>query len=112
VLRHRLRTRFISGGTTHGCPWLKIVPVRTAAFELQHLAPSDPRSDQRLHLFSRRAIDRIAIESGAVSCYWMKLLVKAHRRAGDWRSVGACSSGKEGGRFRVLMAPGPSLRGL
>jgi hypothetical protein len=41
-LRHRLRTRFISGGTTHGCPWLKIVPVRTAAFAPQHLARLRP----------------------------------------------------------------------
>jgi len=58
------------------------------------LPASDPRSDQRLQLFSRRAIDRIAIESGAVFCYWMELLVKSHRRAGDRGSVGACSSGK------------------
>jgi hypothetical protein len=94
--------------------WLSVAEDRAGAnpFELQHLAPSDPRSDQRLHLFSRRAIDRIAIESGAVSCYWMKLLVKAHRRAGDWRSVGACSSGKEGSRFRVLNRARPISAGL
>jgi dolichol-phosphate mannosyltransferase len=52
------------GGTMEGCPWLKAVLVRTAAFTLHHFAAlptKDPTSGFRM--FSRRVIDQIEIES-------------------------------------------------
>src|SRR5882757_6348822 len=57
-------SRFMPGGKMEGCPWLKATLVRTAAFMLHRIAglPTyDATSGFRL--FSRRAIERIAIES-------------------------------------------------
>ena len=98
-------SRFMPGGTMQGCPWLKAVLVRTAAFTLHHFArlpTKDPTSGFRL--FSRRVIDRIQVESDEGFCYSIELLVKAHRlgwRIGDvpalWYERKAGQS-----RFRVL----------
>jgi len=73
-------SRFISGGGMHGCPWLKAVLVRSANFTLYHLArlPTHDASNG-FRLFSRRVVDRIAIESKRGFCYSIELLVKCHR---------------------------------
>ena len=73
-------SRFIPGGCMVGCPWLKALLVRTAAFTLYNVArlpTHDPTSGFRL--FSRRVIDRIAVESDSGFCYSIELLVKCHR---------------------------------
>jgi dolichol-phosphate mannosyltransferase len=73
-------SRFMPGGKMEGCPWLKGVLVRTAAFLLHRLArlPTfDPTNGFRL--YSRRVIDRIAVESDRGFCHAVELLVKTHR---------------------------------
>ena len=98
-------SRFIPGGRMVGCPWLKAALVRSANFTLHHVArlPTHDASNG-FRMFSRRVIDRIAIESDQGFCYSIELLVKAHRlrwRIGEtpvqWfeRQHGAS-------RFRVL----------
>jgi dolichol-phosphate mannosyltransferase len=77
-------SRFMPGGNMQHCPWLKAALVRTAAFLLHRAArlpTHDPTSGFRL--FSRRVIERIAVESDEGFCYSIELLVKAHRLG--WR---------------------------
>jgi glycosyltransferase involved in cell wall biosynthesis len=77
-------SRFMRGGTMQGCPWLKAILVRTAAFTLYHVArlpTHDPTSGFRL--FSRRVIEQIPVESDRGFCFSIELLVKAHRLG--WR---------------------------
>ncbi len=98
-------SRFMPGGTMQGCPWLKAALVRTAAFTLHHLArlpTHDPTSGFRL--FSRRAIERIAVESDQGFCYSIELLVKAHRLGWRIGEVPALWFERKHGtsRFRVL----------
>ena len=98
-------SRFLPGGTMQGCPWLKAVLVRTAAFTLHHLAllpTRDPTSGFRM--FSRRVIDRIEVESDQGFCYSIELLVKAHRLGWRIGEVPARWYERQHGasRFRVL----------
>jgi len=66
------------------CPWLKAVLVRAGNFTLYHLARLPTRdASNGLRLFSRRAIDEIAVESDRGFCYSIELLVKCHRLG--WR---------------------------
>jgi glycosyltransferase involved in cell wall biosynthesis len=106
-------SRFMPGGEMQGCPWLKALLVRTAAFSLYHCArlpTHDPTSGFRM--FSRRVIDQIAIESDQGFCYSIELLVKAHRLG--WRicEVPALWFERKAGtsRFRVLKWLAPYLR--
>jgi len=73
-------SRFMPGGAMIGCPLIKAVLVRSANFTLRHLArlPTTDASNG-FRMFSRRVIDRIAIESSEGFCYSIELLVKAHR---------------------------------
>lgn len=73
-------SRFMAGGNMVGCPWLKAVLVRLASFTLYHVArlPTHDASSG-FRLFSRRALDEIAIESERGFCYSIELLVKCHR---------------------------------
>jgi dolichol-phosphate mannosyltransferase len=77
-------SRFMPGGGMVGCPWLKALLVRLGNFTLHHLArlPTTDASNG-LRLFSRRVIERIAVESDRGFCYSIELLVKAHRLG--WR---------------------------
>lgn len=77
-------SRFMPGGAMVGCPPLKAVLVRSANFTLRHLArlPTNDASNG-FRLFSRRVIERIAVESDEGFCYSIELLVKAHRLG--WR---------------------------
>jgi dolichol-phosphate mannosyltransferase len=77
-------SRFMPGGTMVGCPLLKSVLVRSANFTLRHVArlPTTDASNG-FRMFSRRVIDRIAVESDQGFCYSIELLVKAHRLG--WR---------------------------
>lgn len=77
-------SRFLPGGCMVGCPWLKDILVRTAAFSLHYMAgvPScDPTSGFRL--FSSRSLRTIQVESTEGFTYSLELLVKAHRLG--WR---------------------------
>jgi dolichol-phosphate mannosyltransferase len=98
-------SRFMPGGTMQGCPWLKAVLVRSAAFTLYHFArlpTHDATSGFRL--FSRRVIERIAVESDQGFCYSIELLVKAHRLGWPIGEVPALWFERKHGtsRFRVL----------
>ncbi len=98
-------SRFMPGGTMRGCPWLKATLVRVAAFTLHHFAglpTHDPTSGFRL--FSRRVIDRIAIESDEGFCYSLELLVKVHRLGWRVGEVPAVWFERKHGasRFKVL----------
>jgi len=76
--------RFMPGGTMQGCPWLKDLLVRCAAFSLHRLAGVPSRdASNGLRLFSRRVLREIPIESSRGFTYSIELLVKAHRRG--WR---------------------------
>ena len=73
-------SRFMSGGCMTGCPWLKSVLVRTAAFTLYHVArlpTHDPTNGFRL--FSRRLLQSIPVEAAEGFAFSLELLVKAHR---------------------------------
>lgn len=98
-------SRFMPGGRMEGCPWLKAVMVRTAAFLLHrvaHLPTHDPTSGFRL--FSRRAVDCIDVESSEGFCYSIELLVKVHRLGWQVGEVAAVWYERKHGtsRFRVL----------
>jgi glycosyltransferase involved in cell wall biosynthesis len=98
-------SRFMPGGTMQGCPWLKAALVRSAAFTLHYIArlpTKDPTSGFRL--FSRRVIERIAVESDEGFCYSIELLVKAHRLRWRIGEVPAVWYERKHGasRFRVL----------
>lgn len=98
-------SRFMPGGTMQGCPWLKAVLVRSAAFTLYHLARLPTRdATSGFRLFSRRTIERIAVESEEGFCYSIELLVKAHRLGWRIGEVPALWYERKKGqsRFRVL----------
>jgi len=106
-------SRFMPGGTMQGCPLLKAVLVRAAAFTLYRwagLPTHDPTSGFRM--FSRRVIEQIVVESEQGFCYSIELLVKAHRLG--WRicEVPAQWFERKAGqsRFRVLKWLPPYLR--
>jgi dolichol-phosphate mannosyltransferase len=77
-------SRFMSGGNMQGCPWLKAMLVRTAAFTLHHIArvPTQDATNG-LRMFSRRVLAEIEIESSEGFTYSIELLVKCHRLG--WR---------------------------
>jgi dolichol-phosphate mannosyltransferase len=94
-------SRFMPGG----CPWLKALLVRVAAFTLYYIArlpTHDPTSGFRL--FSRRVIDSIAVESDSGFCYSIELLVKCHRLGWPVAEVPAqwFERTKGASRFRVI----------
>lgn len=98
-------SRFMPGGSMIGCPWLKAILVRTAAFTLHRgarLPTHDPTSGFRL--FSRRVIDTIVVESDSGFCYSIELLVKCHRLGWPVAEVPAqwIERTKGTSRFRVL----------
>ena len=98
-------SRFMPGGAMVGCPPLKAALVRTANFTLHHLArlPTTDASNG-FRLFSRRVIQRIAVESDQGFCYSIELLVKTHRLG--WRIAEVPAQWFErrhgASRFRVL----------
>jgi len=98
-------SRFIPGGCMVGCRWLKAVLVRTAAFTLYYVARLPTRdATNGFRLFSRRVLDRIAIESDTGFCYSLEMLVKSHRLGWPVADVPAqWFERKQGGsRFQVL----------
>ncbi len=98
-------SRFMPGGSMVGCPLIKATLVRTANFTLRHIArvPTTDASNG-LRLFSRRVIDRIAVELDQGFCYSIELLVKAHRLGWRIGEVPAQWFGRVHGesRFRVF----------
>jgi dolichol-phosphate mannosyltransferase len=98
-------SRFMPGGSMVGCPWLKAVLVLAANFTLRYLALLPTRdASNGFRLFSRRVIDRIAIESDQGFCYSIELLVKGHRLGWPIAEVPAQWRERSHGtsRFRVL----------
>jgi dolichol-phosphate mannosyltransferase len=98
-------SRFIPGGCMVGCPWLKAVLVRAAAFTLYYFARLPTRdATSGFRLFSRRVIDRIEVESDSGFCYSIELLVKCHRLGWPVAEVPAQWFERKRGtsRFRVL----------
>jgi hypothetical protein len=98
-------SRFMPGGAMVGCPPLKAALVRTANFTLRHLArlPATDASNG-FRMFSRRVIERIAVESDQGFCYSIELLVKAHRLGWTIGEVPVRWFERQHGasRFRVL----------
>ncbi|MGE4297789.1 MAG: glycosyltransferase family 2 protein [Desulfovibrionaceae bacterium] len=98
-------SRFIPGGCMKGCPWLKAVLVRCAAFTLHHVAriPTHDASNG-FRLFSRRVLDTIPVESSEGFTYSIELLVKAHERGLRIGEVPArwYERSRGSSRFRVL----------
>ena len=98
-------SRFMAGGSMVGCPWLKAFLVRTGNFTLYHLARLPTRdASNGFRLFSRRAMDQIAIESDRGFCYSIELLVKSHRLGWQIGEVPANWFERTSGssRFQVL----------
>lgn len=98
-------SRFMQGGCMRGCPWLKAILVRMAAWALYHVArlpTHDPTNG--LRLFSRRVLETIPIESRVGFAYSIELLVKAHRLGWKIAEVPASWYERKAGqsRFRVL----------
>jgi glycosyltransferase involved in cell wall biosynthesis len=105
--------RFIPGGCMVGCPWLKALLVRSAAFTLYHIAQLPSRdATSGFRLFSRRVIDSIEIESNTGFCYSLELLVKCHRLGWPVAEVPAKWFERNEGasRFQVLNWAGAYLR--
>jgi dolichol-phosphate mannosyltransferase len=98
-------SRFMPGGKMEGCPLLKAVLVRSAAWFMYYIARVPTRdASNGLRLFSRRVLDEIPIESRVGFAYSIELLVKAHRLGWSigetpflWRERKAGKS-----RFRTL----------
>jgi glycosyltransferase involved in cell wall biosynthesis len=98
-------SRFMPGGRMVGCPLLKAMLVRGAAFTLHHIARLPSRdATSGFRLFSRRVVDSIAVESEQGFCYSIELLVKAHRLGWRIGEVPALWFERKHGssRFRVL----------
>ena len=98
-------SRFMPGGCMVGCPWLKAVLVRAAAFTLVHAAGLPTRdATNGFRLFSRRALDRVELESTVGFTYSIELLVKCHRLGWRIAEVPARWFERRAGqsRFRVL----------
>jgi hypothetical protein len=73
-------SRFMPGGDMRGCPLIKAMFVRTAAFVMYYvLGMPTHDATNGLRLFSRRVLDRIPIESTTGFAYSIELLVKVHR---------------------------------
>jgi dolichol-phosphate mannosyltransferase len=98
-------SRFMPGGAMVGAPPLKDALVRAANFTLHHLArlPTTDASNG-FRMFSRRVIDRIAVESDQGFCYSIELLVKTHRLGWPIAEVPVRWFERQHGqsRFRVL----------
>lgn len=72
--------RFMPGGTMQGCPLLKEVLVRSAAFVLRHAARlpvDDPTNGFRM--FSLKVLRTIPVEAKIGFSWSLELLVKCHR---------------------------------
>lgn len=77
-------SRFTKGGCMKGCPLLKAILLRSAAFALHRFARVPTRdATNGFRLFSRRAIERIPVESSQGFTYSIEILVKCHRLG--WR---------------------------
>jgi hypothetical protein len=96
-----------------GCPWLKALLLRIAAFTLNKLArlPTHDATNG-FRLFSSRLLRRAAIESSVGFTYSLELLAKCHRLG--WSIVEIPAQWRERtegtSRFRVLRWMAPYLR--
>ncbi len=98
-------SRFMKEGCMEGCPLLKSMLVRTAAFTLNRFARIPARdASNGFRLFSRRLLDTVEIESTDGFSYSIELLVKCHRLGWRISEVPAKWFEREHGksRFSVL----------
>ena len=63
-----------------GCPMIKMLLLRAAAFTLRHVArvPTHDATNG-FRLFSRRVLEEIEVESNLGFTFSLELLVKVHR---------------------------------
>jgi len=73
-------SRFMPGGEMVGCPMIKMLLLRAAAFTLRHVArvPTHDATNG-FRLFSRRVLEEIEVESNLGFTFSLELLVKVHR---------------------------------
>jgi dolichol-phosphate mannosyltransferase len=98
-------SRFAPGGSMTGCPPLKAVLVLVGNLSLYWLTWMPSRdATNGFRLFSRRVLDKIAIESDSGFCYSIELLVKCHRLGWPVAEVPAQWHERVRGtsRFRVI----------
>jgi dolichol-phosphate mannosyltransferase len=98
-------SRFMKGGSMVGCPWLKSLLVRVAAFTLYHIGriPTHDATNG-FRLFSRRLLEAVTVESTEGFTYSLELLAKCHRLGWPITEVPARWIERSSGtsRFRVL----------
>lgn len=98
-------SRFMKGGSMVGCPFLKSLLVRIAAFTLYHVG-GIPTHDATngFRLFSRRLLQTIPVESTEGFTYSLELLGKCHRLGWTIDEVSARWIERTSGtsRFKVL----------
>jgi len=72
--------RFMPGGVFEGCPLLKAIITRMAAWMLYYIARLPTRdATNGFRIFSRKVIEDFEIESEVGFAFSLELLVKAHR---------------------------------
>lgn len=98
-------SRFMKGGSMVGCPWLKSLLVRIAAFTLCYVGriPTHDATNG-FRLFSRRLLQAVTVESTEGFTYSLELLGKCHRLGWPIDEVPARWIERTSGvsRFRVL----------
>jgi len=97
-------SRFMPGGCMKGCPLVKAVLVRTAAFVLYHAArvpTHDPTNGFRL--FSSKVLKTVRVESTEGWAFSVELLVKTHRLGWKVEETPALWFERESGRSRFRL---------
>lgn len=97
-------SRFMRGGCMKGCPWLKAVLVRSAAFTLYHLAriPTHDASNG-FRLFSLKLLRTVRVESIEGWAFSIELLVKCHRLGWPVAEVPAQWFERDSGKSRFRL---------
>ncbi|MBL7555564.1 MAG: glycosyltransferase [Bdellovibrionaceae bacterium] len=74
-------SRFVPGGCMKGCPWVKALLVRVAAWTLFYIGRLPSRdATNGLRMFSGKLIKNFHFESTQGFTYSIEILVKAHRQ--------------------------------
>ncbi len=97
-------SRFMRGGCMKGCPWLKEVLVRSAAFTLHHLAriPVHDASNG-FRLFSLKLLRTVRIESVEGWAFSIEILVKCQRLGWAVAEIPAQWFERESGKSRFRL---------
>lgn len=98
-------SRFIPGGCMTGCPWVKALLVRVAAWTLFYVGRLPSRdATNGLRMFSKELIKNFDFESTEGFTYSIEILVKAHRDGLKITDVPAQWHQRKAGqsRFKIL----------